>query len=348
MSAVRAPELAGGSIADEFASVVVPVRNEAASVEACLHSILTQEGPRLEVLVVDGGSDDGTVLKVLRIAKDDPRVRLVEAPGASIPAALNRGLEEAKGDWLVRVDGHATIAPGYLHRVVELLRSGEWGGVGGRKDGVARTETGKAIAAAMGSRFGVGNSRYHYTRGACVADHVPFGAYPVFLLREVGGWDERLEANEDFDLDYRLRKRGWRLLLDPSMEIAWECRQSISDLFRQYRRYGRGKANMLKLHPDAVSARHVVAPALVASWMSVPLLAARHRWAAAVLVGPYAAALLVASLVVGRQVPGVRARVAIPGAFVAMHVGWGLGFWEGTLRNLGTARIGARGRRPSG
>jgi succinoglycan biosynthesis protein ExoA len=348
MSTVRASELARGSIADEFVSVLVPVRNEAASVEACLHSILTQEGPRLEVLVVDGGSDDGTVLKVLRIAKGDPRVRLVEAPGASIPAALNRGLEEAKGDWLVRVDGHATISPGYLHRVVELLRSGEWGGVGGRKDGVARTETGKAIAAAMGSRFGVGNSRYHYTRGACLADHVPFGAYPVLLLREVGGWDERLEANEDFDLDYRLRKRGWRLLLDPTVQIAWECRQSIADLFRQYRRYGRGKANMLKLHPDAVSARHVVAPALVATWMSIPLVAVRHRWAAAGLVAPYAAALVMASVVVGRRVPGVRARMAVPGAFMAMHAGWGLGFWEATLGNIRNARTGAGRRRPSG
>ena len=72
------------------------------------------------------------------------------------------------------------------------------GGVGGRKDGVGSTPAGRAIAAVMGSKFGVGNSKYHHSTEVEEVDHVPFGAYPVDVIRDLGGWDEDLVANEDF------------------------------------------------------------------------------------------------------------------------------------------------------
>jgi hypothetical protein len=206
--------------------------------------------------------------------------------------------------------------------------------VGGIKPGVGITPAGKAIAAAMSSRFGVGNSKYHYATTELEVDHLPFGAYPVDRLREMGGWNESLVANEDFELDYRIRLSGGRLLLDPRVVIAWQCRQSVPDLYRQYVRYGKGKADVALLHPRSLAPRHVVAPALVA-WLAVAgLRAPRHPVQAALMASPYVAGVVVATRQTRPALENDADWVHLPGAFVAMHVGWGYGFWARLVRRL--------------
>jgi lipopolysaccharide exporter len=262
---------------------------------------------------------------------------LLVNPAGTIPRSLNVGLHAARGRWLVRVDAHAVIPPDYIRRAVTHLRVGGWGGVGGRKDGQGITAAGRAIAAAMGSPFGVGNSTYHHGRTVATVDHVPFGAYPTALARELGGWDERLLANEDFEFDYRLRRRQHRLLFDPALRISWQCRQSIGDLFAQYRRYGRGKADVARLHPASLQARHLAAPALLASFACGLVLLPFWHALALTPFGLYAIALAFATL---RTASGLdrQARPYLPAAFIAMHLGWGLGFLEGLIPSHPLAR----------
>lgn len=315
-------------VTDELVTVVVPARNEERSIAACLESILAQDYRNLQVIVVDGASTDATPQVVAAIAARDPRVIWLTDDRRSIPASLNAGLAKADGAWLVRVDAHSSVPPDYVRLAVGRLREGQWGGVGGRKDGVAHNPAGRAIAAALGSRFGVGNSLYHYGTSACEVDHVPFGAYPVQLLRELGGWDERLAANEDYELDYRLRQAGHRLLFDPRLSISWEARDSVGALFRQYYRYGRGKADVVALHPLSVSLRHLVPPAFVAyASGAVAVAAARPRWAATMLM-PYATALAAASVAAAKGLTVWQERLYVPLAFLAMHFAWGSGFWS--------------------
>jgi succinoglycan biosynthesis protein ExoA len=315
----------------DMATVVIPARNEERSIGQCLESILSQEGVKLHVLVVDGDSSDATREIVGEYAARDPRVELIRSSGESIPISLNAGLAEARGRWLLRIDAHSTIPPGYVSRVVQHLRTGQWGGVGGRKDGVATSRTGRAIAAALSAMFGVGNSVYHHGTRAKAVDHVPFGAYPIALIRGLGGWDERLQANEDYELDYRIRRHGHRILFDPAVAIAWRNSETLGDLFRQYRRYGRGKAQVAALHARSVKPRHLAAPALVASWVLALILAFWWPWVLALVTLPYAVAVLLASVFTARKVKGWAAQRALPGAFVAMHVAWGVGFWEGVF-----------------
>jgi succinoglycan biosynthesis protein ExoA len=325
-------------------TVVVPARNEEASIEQCLRSVTSQDYRDLQILVVDSCSSDRTVEVVEGIARRDGRVELIECPARSIPRALNTALSAARGRWLVRVDAHSTIPEDYVRRAVEHLRDGGWGGVGGRKNGVGQTAAGHAIAAAMGSRFGVGGSVYHHGTAARTVNHIPFGSYPTDVVRSLGGWDERLAANEDFEFDHRLREAGHRLLFDPSMEITWSCRQSIPDLFRQYRRYGRAKATVVRLHPDSLTLSHLAPPALVASVAVAGVAALRRPLAALLPLLPYGACLAAASIVTARRVEAASARVRVPVAFMAMHVGWGLGFWEGVasmLRRGGTIALRA-------
>jgi len=229
----------------------------------------------------------------------------------------------------VRVDGHSIITPDYVERALAHLREHRWGGVGGRKDGIGFTEQGRAVAAVMASKFGVGNSTYHHGTQAQAVDHVPFGAYPRAVIEAVGGWDETLPTNEDYEFDHRVREAGHELLFDPELVIAWECRQSIRAFWRQYRRYGRGKASVVRKHPRSTKARHLAAPGLVVMLAGALVVAPfRPRWAIA-LVMPYVAATALASATVIPKIEGRAAQRAVPAAFAAMHIGWGVGFWEG-------------------
>ncbi|MGH2556948.1 MAG: glycosyltransferase family 2 protein, partial [Actinomycetota bacterium] len=315
----------------DLVSIVIPAKDEEGFIGLCLDSILSQDEQHLQVIVVDGGSSDGTSEIVDEYAARDPRVLLLSGAGQTIPGCLNTGLLASRGRWLIRVDAHSTIPPGYVSTLVEHLRTGAWGGVGGRKDGVATSPTGRAIAAALSSMFGVGKSVYHHGTKTQVVDHVPYGAYPTALLQSLGGWDERLLANEDFELDYRIRREGHRLLFDPNVVIAWRSRQKLGELFRQYQRYGRGKARVAALHPRSLKPRHMAAPVLVAFWLIAGGLGFLWPWLFALALIPYAIALLLASVFTARKVVGWAARRALPGAFLAMHLGWGIGFWEGAV-----------------
>jgi succinoglycan biosynthesis protein ExoA len=250
--------------AEELVTVIIPARDEERFIARTLDAIAKQDYQNLQIVVIDGGSTDNTLVVVGEHMAADERIELVHNPRHTIPMSLNIGLAQARGQWLVRMDAHSTVDPSYVRLAVDRLREGCWGGVGGRKDGVGETAAGHAIAAVLGSRFGVGNSVYHHGVTAQEVDHVPFGAYPVELVRSLGGWNEDLPTNEDFEFDYRLRQSGRRLLFDPEMAIDWHCRQSIPDLFRQYQRYGRGKVDVARLHPDSMGPRHVLPPLFVA------------------------------------------------------------------------------------
>lgn len=337
----------GGKQTDELVTVIMPARNEEQAIGAALESVTGQSYRHLQVVVIDGGSTDGTRRIIEERQAQDPRIEIVTNPLPNISMSLNMGLAAARGRWLVRVDAHSTVPPTYVADLVGHLREGTWAGVGGVKLGVGVTPAGRAIAAAMSSRFGVGNSKYHYATTQLEVDHLPFGAYPVDLLRELGGWDEALVANEDYELDYRLRRRGGRLLLDPRVVIAWQCRQSVPDLYRQYVRYGKGKADVALLHPTSLSARHVAAPALVA-WLVLASLRARHRpGQAALMVSPYVAGMVVATRQTRRALEDDAEWVHLPGAFAAMHIGWGYGFWAGLLHAPFRRRIPKSGDEPA-
>ncbi|MDT0277370.1 glycosyltransferase family 2 protein [Blastococcus goldschmidtiae] len=317
-----------GAHADELVTVVIPARNEERAIRDCVASIQAQTHRNLQIIVVDGDSEDGTAGVVKEIVDADPRVELVVNPQRVIPVSLNMAVQAARARWLVRVDAHATVPPDYVARALSHLVTGRWGGVGGRKDGVGRTAAGRAVAAAMASRFGVGGSTYHHGTTQRTVEHIPFGAYPLDVIRQLGGWDERLRVNQDFEFDYRVREAGHELLFDPQLRIDWESRQSVPALFSQYRRYGHGKVRVARLHPASLRVRHLAAPALVATAATAAVVAVRRPGRAAAMMAPYVVALGLASARTARTLDR-EAKPWVAPAFLAMHVGWGLGFWKG-------------------
>ena len=317
-------------------SVVMPVRNEEAAIGDAVRSVLAQSYPRLEVLVVDGRSEDRTREVVRALAAEDDRVRLLDNPARVIPAALNVGLAAATGPLLARIDGHARVNADYLLRgVAALTTRPDLAGIGGRRIGVARTPVGRSVALALSSRVGVGNSINHYSRRPAYTDHASFPMYRTAVARAVEGWDEQLHANEDVDFDHRLRAVGHRLAYDPGMEIHWFVREDLASLGRQYRRYGRGKGAMvLKNGSRALAARHLAPPALLAVITLAALAAALGRPRVAVAVGvPYALVVGGGTTAawVGRPRGEPVSLPALPAALVTMHLAWGVGFLEGLL-----------------
>jgi succinoglycan biosynthesis protein ExoA len=326
--------------AEELVTVVIPARDEERFIGRCLEAVAKQDYENLQIVVVDGGSTDNTMAVVEEHMAGDPRIEMVHNPRHSIPISLNLGLAQARGTWLVRMDAHSTVDQSYVRLAVDRLREGSWGGVGGRKDGVGETAAGRAIAAVLGSRFGVGNSIYHHGTTPQQVDHVPFGAYPVELVRSLGGWNEALPTNEDFEFDYRVRESGRPLLFDPAMTINWHCRQSIPDLFRQYRRYGRGKVDVARLHPDSMRPRHFLPPLFVAYLAMSVVLGWRRPGRLLALTAPYLVAVAAASAQTARQLDSPAEQANVPLAFMAMHVGWGLGFWSGVESAITERREG--------
>lgn len=320
---------------DELVTVVLPVRNEERTISEALGSVLAQSYANLQVLVVDGMSEDRTREIVERFRRDDQRVELLDNPDRAIPFALNTALASARGRWMVRVDGHSSIPEDYVRVIVDRFDSHDWGGVGGRKDAVGHSSQGRAIAAVMGSVFAQGNSVYHYGEEPQTVDHIPFGAYPVELARELGGWSEVQLVNEDFEFDHRLRLAGHELLFDPELRIRWDCRNRVVDLFQQYRRYGMGKVQTLVTHPDSLSVRNLAAPGLVAGIVGSLLLMLRRRTRRLGVLGlvPYGIVLaLGAGDVMPRVARGER-RWVVP-AFLAIHIGWGSGVWQAVLARV--------------
>ena len=332
-------------------TVAVPMRNEESSLAACLEAIRAQDYPddRLEVYVVDGGSTDASPGIVLAVQAEDPRFRCLRTPSGLVSRALNQVLRVAQGRVLLRIDAHTLVAPDYVRRCVERLAGSGAQNVGGPMEPEGRSTWSRAIAAAMRSRFGVGPARFRYARRVEAVDTVYLGAFPIELFGRVGKFNEEMVRNQDYEMNYRIRRSGGTILADPAIRSTYLVRPDLAALWRQFESYGYWKLQMLRRHPGSLRPRQLAAPLLVAA-VAVAALASiagllaspGGSWTRAALplvVGGYAVASAVAAVaaMVGRNGAMAAAAVRLPAVFAVMHCAWGVGFWRGLFRPPGGA-----------
>ncbi|MGH7607745.1 MAG: glycosyltransferase family 2 protein, partial [Gemmatimonadales bacterium] len=257
-------------------TVVLPCRNEGRYIAACLDSILAAAYPpeRLEVLVVDGMSDDGTRERVARYAAAHPRIRLLDNPARIVPTALNVGIEAATGDVIARMDAHVVYPPEYLPRLVHALAESGADNVGGcivtlPADGTAVAQ---AIAIALGHPFGVGNSHFRIgARGARFVDTVPFGCYRRDVFARIGLFDEDLVRNQDDEFNHRLVRRGGRVLLLPDVVSYYYARGSFAQVARMFYQYGAFKPLVARKVGRVMTLRQLVPAAFVSGLAAAAL-----------------------------------------------------------------------------
>jgi glycosyltransferase involved in cell wall biosynthesis len=233
-------------------TVIVPARDEAADIEGCLDAIAAQDHPldRLEVLVVDGCSDDGTA-DLARRALDQRgffATGVLSSTGRTASSNLNVGLHRASGDIVCRVDARTRIEPHYVRTCAAILSSHpEVAVVGGAQIAVARDATARAvgIARALNNRWSMGGSAYRRATVSGESDTVYLGAFRRLELLAAGGWDEDLVSNQDFDLNRRMARRG-RVWFEASLRSGYLPRPSLARLWQQYLRFGRAKVHYWK------------------------------------------------------------------------------------------------------
>jgi glycosyltransferase involved in cell wall biosynthesis len=318
-------------------SIIVPMFNEEAHIEACVSGLLAQRyDGEMEVLVVDGGSSDGSPDIVRDLARRDARVRLVANPRRCPAAAANIGVAEARGEVLCFMSAHGEPADGYVARSVDLLLASGAAGVGGAYEHVGSDRSSRAIGLAMSSRFGMASTH----RMAGTVKEVDTISHPTFWRAAViaaGGYDESLTSNEDYELNHRVRTTVGPLLFSPEIRSVYRPRASVPALARQFSAYGVGKAEVARRHPDSVRWRHVVPPALVVGTAVAPLLV---WWKPGRIVVGSAAVGYVGLLGAALALERPWAHDASPATFLlalpTMHVSWG----SGVLRGLARRRRG--------
>ena len=314
-------------------SILVPVRNEERYIERCLYAIAAQDYPRdrIEVLVVDGMSGDRTRELVMRFAAESTLdVRVLDNPRRLPAAALNIGLREAHGSLIMRVDGHAAPAPDYLRRCIAALEANDAECAGGVLENEGETYVGRAIAAAMSSRFGVGSAAFRTGGKAGDVDTVAFGVYRADVFPEIGGFDETIDRGEDDEFNYRLRDAGGRIVLVPEARVTYTVRGDFVSLVRQYFGYGHAKPRVLALHPRQARGRQLAPAVAVASGTAAVILAARGRdTMLRRLIQTYALASIAASFQAARRTNRWEVLPVLPAVFACLHVPYALGFIAG-------------------
>lgn len=318
---------------DPAVSLIVPCRNEAQHIEACLCDLLAFEPPSggFEILVVDGMSEDSTRNIVARIAAEDPRVRLLVNPRRIAVSALNIGIRAARGQIIARIDAHTRYAPDYLRRCVETLDETGADNVGGPALTRAHTYVQRAIAAAYHSRFAIGSSAFHQPNYEGPADSVPYGCYRRSYLLELGLYDEELARNEDDDLNIRLRRAGGNIYQSPHIRSWYTPRSSLKDLFRQYWQYGYWKVRVLQKHGAPMALHPLIPGIFVASLillaLSAPLFSSAG-FGLIVLLITYLSSAVVASFLTAARA-GWLLLPLLPAVFTSYHLGYGMGFLVG-------------------
>jgi len=354
-------------------TVLVPCRNERAFIARCLDSIVHNGYPsdRLLELVVDGMSSDGTRAVLDAYAREYTYVRMIDNQGRTTPKALNLGLREARGAIVFRVDAHACLAPGYLRRCVDALQ--EYGAdvVCGVMHTVPSTAgpVGRAIAAALGHPFGVGNSyfRIHVSRPTWVdtvfcgcyrreafdrvrasdqhADREPEGGGDA-VVDTRGPFNADLVRGQDMDFSVRLRKAGGRMLLLPDISTDYYARSTIRSFWNQ--NWSNGVWAILPFaysSGTSISLRHLIPLGFV---LSVVVTAAAgfalpsFFWGSAGIAGLYGLVNVAASLHAARRERSMALAFLLPLVFVTLHVGYGLGSLWGLVRLLGLPQFWCR------
>ncbi|MFO0914630.1 MAG: glycosyltransferase family 2 protein [Pirellulales bacterium] len=320
-------------------SVVVPVRNEGPFIARTLQALIDQDYPsqRVEILVVDGDSDDDTPAIVSQWSQLHPQIQLLRNPRRWSSSARNIGIRHAQGDVVLVVDGHCQLSDRrYLANLVAAFE--RWGvdavGRPQPQDVKGASVLQRSIAAARESRLGHHPDSYIYSgTEQLVPAHSVAVAYRRSVFDRIGLFDERFDACEDVELNHRFDRSGLRCVLAPSITLKYHPRSTLRGLYYQLYRYGRGRARLMFKHPDTFSWKTFLPALFVLGLLMTPTVA---WWPAplARLCGAlwliYGATVAATSAVLAARHRSWGMLVRLPLVFFTIHLAAG----SGLLREL--------------
>jgi succinoglycan biosynthesis protein ExoA len=256
-------------------SVLIPCRNEVQYIERCIHSVCSFDQPPggFEVIVIDGMSTDGTRELLSRLKNKFPELVVIDNPRKIVPSAMNLGIQNAKGEYIIRADARCVHPKSYLCDLVELSEKTGADNVGGvlvPQFGNGYTQN--AIALAYKGRISMGGALRDRGDFVGETDTVYGGCFKRKRLLEVGMYDESMVRNQDDELSFRLREMGGKIIQDGNIKIQYYPRNSFRHLFKQFMQYGYWKVTVIKKHSQQASLRHFLPAVLVLSFVTLGLL----------------------------------------------------------------------------
>lgn len=257
-----------------FISVILPVRNEERYIAACVDSIFAQDYPAelMEVIFVDGRSEDRTVELLHRMQKEHEQIVVLDNPNRTVPYAMNIGIKASRAEVIVRLDAHAEYPSDYIRLSVETLLSCDCDNAGGVFETRGRGFMGDAIAEMLKTPLGVGNATYRLTQEDGYVDTVPFGCWRRELFDRIGGFDERMTRNQDNELNFRIRKNGGRVYLNHNIRVLYYCRDTLRGIMKMGYMNGKWNVITMTLVPGSMGVRHFVPLCFVLSTLVLLLL----------------------------------------------------------------------------
>lgn len=324
-----------------FVSIIMPVYNEERFIRHAVEAALAQDyaPDRLELLVADGMSTDRTREILATLQQRHENLRLIDNPARTAASGLNCALRCARGEIIVRLDGHCEYSGDYVRQVVALREKYQADTVGGVLEPVGEKYVQRCVGVALASPVGVGSSGLKAIGASSrllEVDTVHGGCWLRARLLEVGGFDEEMVRNQDDELSFRLKRHGGRILQHAAIRVRYHVRDSYKKLFKQFAQYGYWKVRVVRKHPQQASARHFVPALFLLALLTLAAQAFWTRWAAVALSAVLAAYLAVLGLATLGQLRAKHLRL-LPGAMLALmtiHIGYGIGFLLGSARAL--------------
>ena len=256
-------------------TIIVPIKNEVKFIKNTINSILNQNITKynIQIIISDGMSTDGTREIVNEFQKRKECITLIDNVDQVVPSGFNKALNFAKGDIIIRVDGHSILNPDFVENCVNVLMSTDADCVGGPTKHISKSYVGINIAAAQTSVFGAGGASFRtgVTEGKYV-NTLAFGAYKRNVFIKIGAYDEELIRNQDEELNYRLINNGGKIWIDPSIKSTYHVRNSMKNLFRQYFQYGFYKVRVIQKIKKVISWRHLIPAVFVTLAISSALM----------------------------------------------------------------------------
>lgn len=319
-------------------SVIVCCYNEEKYIKRCINSLLQQQNlaGEMEILVVDGMSNDNTPAILNEIAQSDVRVKLFNNILKVKPPAVNIGFRASRGKYIAICDAHTTYEPNYISNSLKIFESHpETWCVGGPIESIGESNFGKANAIAMSSPIGVGNAKHRFPKYEGYAEMVCF---PIFLrevLEKVGYYDEFFIINHDDEYCFRLRKAGGKVYLSPTAKSYYYVRNTFIGLFKQYYSYGLWQIAFLKKHKIPISLRQLV-PFTFFFFVIVLFIIGiviNQLFIGVLLPSLYLTILLLFSFPILLNY-GVKIALNFPLAVFTLHFSYAIGFTSGIYKFL--------------
>jgi succinoglycan biosynthesis protein ExoA len=315
-----------------FVTILMPMRNEAGFIRESLLSLLAQNYPAdsMEIIVLDGESDDESPRIVSEIAVSDSRVKLLGNPKRHQGAGLNIGIAAAKGDIIIRADAHAWYDADYVPVIVKHLQDGDAENVGGAQNLQGKSLFSNAAAIALSSVLGSGNAAYRSARETKYVDTVWLGAWKKETLLKIGGYDEDMIRNQDYEMNIRLRKSGGRILFDPALKSICYTRSTPAKLCRQYFDYGLYRSLTAKKHPGTLMFRQLLLPVVILL-LSASILLSVLKWQFIFILFLYVIGIVIGSIIAVLR-NGIKYFPLLLIIYPIIHFSWAFGFFFGMVK----------------